>query len=211
MHTHKTDHNRWGHLLEYTKRGEHVEEWNRYSYCVGKMRGDQQVWEWILRTKNVRSLLNIIIEQCCIKEYEMCFKSSIRRSAPNKSTIMRLTKKFEETGSVCRRQYHRDKSVLQYAVAGQYVPTKRRHTFRTCFIMYVFPYTLLHMYRLFFVMWVATFVDHPVQTKLIINFCNKSRLSRLRIRKLGCREHKILFWNVQMSFMKSLVVWDIEQ
>ncbi len=84
------------------------------------------------------------------------------RSEPNKSTIMRLTKKFEETCSVCRCWYHRGKSLLQYAVMRHCVPTKWRRTFRTCFIMYLFPNTLFHMYRLFFVMWVATFVDHPV-------------------------------------------------
>ncbi len=71
-------------------------------------------------------------------------------SVPNKSTVMRLTKTIEERGSVCRRQYHRDKSVLQYAAARHCVPTKWRRTFRTCFIMYLFPNSLLHMYCFFF-------------------------------------------------------------
>ncbi len=90
--------------------------------------------------------------------------------APNKSTIMRLTKKFEDTGSMCWRQYHRDKS-------HHCVPTKWRRTFRTCFIMYLFLNTLLHLYRLFFVMWVATFMDHPVYREKISASRSAMRIS----------------------------------
>ncbi len=67
------------------------------------------------------------------------------RSVSNKSTVMRLIKKIEETCSVCRHQYHWEKSVSQYAVACHCVPIKWRRIFRTCFIMYLFPNTLLHI------------------------------------------------------------------
>ncbi len=78
------------------------------SYCVGKTCGDQQVREWILRAKNMRYLLNIIIEQCRTRVWNAFEIEYPERPAPNRSTIMWLTKKFEETGSVSRRQYHWD-------------------------------------------------------------------------------------------------------